>query len=221
VLKLIIWDFDGTLVDSRPLIEAGMLHALKVLKLPPEVTQEWLRYVGLPVEVGIRATFGPLGFDLDDVAQAYRSFGHPENEHLLRAFPGMDQLLEELAQRHIPMAIATSKRSAALTRQLSRLGWTGHFSPLITPDQVTHGKPHPESLEQCLKAHGLNPEEALMIGDTPFDMEMALSAGMPRVAVGHGFYDLQSMAAFEPLAYAPDTAALKTTLSKLFPEVTP
>ena len=71
-LKLIAWDFDGTLVDSRPLIEAGMAHALDALDQPRSVMDEWLKYVGLPVEAGIRNTFGPLGLDYDTVLKAYR-----------------------------------------------------------------------------------------------------------------------------------------------------
>ncbi|WP_052572543.1 HAD family hydrolase [Holophaga foetida] len=216
-MKLIVWDFDGTLVDSRPLIEAGMTHALDKLGLPRTLMQEWLKYVGLPVEVGIQRSFGSLGLSFDEVLKAYRGFGHAEHEGLLRAFPGMDDLLSELAQKGIPMALATSKRTLPLLRQLERLGWTGRFDPIITPDQVTHGKPHPESLERCLAAHDLKPEEAVMVGDTPFDMEMAQRAGVPRVAVGHGFYDQASMMDYTPLAFAPDTQALRATLLELFP----
>lgn len=219
-LKLIVWDFDGTLVDSRPLIEAGMSHALRALGLPPEVMAEWLKYVGLPVEEGVRRTFTPLGLGLglEDVLKAYRSFGHADHEELLRAFPGMDALLGDLEARGIPMAIASSKRTHALTRQLERLGWSGRFDPIITPDQVAEGKPHPESLAKCLQAHGLDPEEAVMVGDTPFDMEMAQRAGMPRIAVGHGFYDQASMTPYAPLAFAPDTRALRAALLALFPD---
>ena len=216
-MKLIVWDFDGTLVDSRPLIEAGMGHALDALGLPRELMAEWLKYVGLPVEVGVEKTFRPLGLGLDEVLKAYRSFGHADHEGLLRAFPGMDALIAELAHRGVPMAIATSKRTLPLSRQLERLGWTGCFAPIITPDQVTHGKPHSESLELCLKAYNLNPEEAVMVGDTPFDMEMAQRAGVPRIAVGHGFYDQASMEDYAPLAFAADTQALRAVLLTLFP----
>lgn len=216
-MKLIVWDFDGTLVDSRPLIEAGMSHALGVLGLPRTLMDGWLKYVGLPVEIGIQRTFGSQGLSFDEVLEAYRSFGHANHEGLLRAFPGMNELLSELTRRGIPMALATSKRTLPLSRQLERLGWTGRFDPIITPDQVTHGKPHPESLELCLAAHGLKPEEAVMVGDTPFDMEMAQRAGVARVAVGHGFYDQASMMEYSPIAFAADTQALQAALLELFP----
>lgn len=211
-MKLIAWDFDGTLVDSRPLIVAGMDHALTVLGLPLDTKDEWLKYVGLPVEKGIENTFGPLGLDTDTVLTAYRSFGHADHEHLMAGFPGMNELLAELRAAGVPMALATSKRGLPLRRQLAMLGWADYFDPCITPDEVEHGKPHPESLEKVLAHHGMKPEDALMVGDTPFDLEMAQRAGVPSVAVLHGFYDQASMEPYGPRAFAPDTAALRDIL---------
>ncbi|HJU82986.1 MAG TPA: HAD family hydrolase [Holophagaceae bacterium] len=211
-MKLIVWDFDGTLVDSRPLIEAGMAHALEALGQPRSLMEEWLRYVGLPVEEGIRRTFGPLGLDLDLVLKAYRSFGHADHEHLMRPFAGMDDLLQALRGRGQAMAIATSKRRVPLDRQLALFGWTGCFDPIITPDDVADGKPHPESLHLILERTGLAPGELLMIGDTPFDLEMAQRAEVPSVAVGHGFYPQEALLPYGPRAYAPDTTALRDIL---------
>lgn len=210
--KLIIWDFDGTLADTRPLIEAGMDHALDRLGLDPGIRKEWLKYVGLPVEVGITRTFGPLGLAVEEVLPVYRSFGHVEHEHLIKEFEGMTGLLDELKALGIPMAIASSKRGGPLRRQLAALGWEGRFSPLVTPDEVKVGKPDPESLRRVLQAHGLEPREAVMVGDTPFDLEMAQRARVPSVAVGHGFYGREALLPYRPLAFASDTASLREAL---------
>ena len=211
-MKLIAWDFDGTLVDSRPLIEAGMAHALDALGQPRQVMDEWLKTVGLPVEVGIRSTFAPLGLDCGTVLHAYRSFGHVEHEYLLKPFAGISELLEELRERGQRMGVATSKRTVPLLRQMARFGWEAYFDPIITPDDVTHGKPHPETLELMQTRTGLGPEDILMVGDTPFDLDMAKAAGVPSLAVGHGFYEQEALAACAPRAYAPDTAALRDIL---------
>lgn len=211
-MKLIAWDFDGTLVDSRPLIEAGMAHALAALGQPRTLMAEWLKYVGLPVETGIQNTFGPLGLDLDQVLKAYRSFGHAEHEHLLEPFEGIPDLLEDLRRRKMPMAVVTSKRRLPLLRQMARFGWEPLFDPIITPDEVTHGKPHPESMALLQQLTGLAAADLLMVGDTPFDLDMARSAGVPSLAVGYGFYSQAALAACEPRAYAPDTAALRAIL---------
>lgn len=209
-MKLIVWDFDGTLADSRPLIEAGMVHALGALGQPRARMAEWLKYVGLPVEEGIRRTFPEL--ELDTVLKAYRSFGHADHEHLMKPFDGVSDLLLELKSRGQAMAIATSKRRVPLLRQLEGFGWTGFFDPIVTPDEVRHGKPHPESLDLILKLTGLTADDLLMVGDTPFDLDMAKAAGVPSLAVGHGFYSEPQLAACGPRAYAPDTAALRDIL---------
>ena len=181
-MTLLVWDFDGTLVDSRPLIEAGMAHALDRLGLDRAVMAEWLKYVGLPVEEGIRRTFAPLGLGPDEVLPAYRSFGHADHEHLIRPFEGMPELIAELLARGQAMALATSKRRVPLDRQLAAFGWAGVFEPVITPDDVASGKPDPESLHRILDLTGLQPSDLLMIGDTPFDLDMAAAASLGQAA---------------------------------------
>jgi HAD superfamily hydrolase (TIGR01509 family) len=173
---------------------------------------EWLKYVGLPVEAGIRNTFGPLGLDGATVLQAYRSFGHADHEYMMQPFEGIPELLAELKARGQRMAVVTSKRRLPLLRQMAKWNWEPLFDPIITPDEVTHGKPHPESLEHLLALTGLAPKDILMVGDTPFDLDMARAAGVPSLAVGHGFYPQEALAACGPRAYAPDTAALRDIL---------
>lgn len=209
-MKLIVWDFDGTLIDSRPLIEAGMEYTLDQMGLAdlPGIRKAWLEQVGLPVEEGLRRAFQGHPVDEAEVLKVYRTYDWIGNESLLRPFPGMSDLVHELHGKGIPMAIATSKRTVPLKRQLESFGWTGCFDPLVTPDDVAQAKPHPESLEICLRVHGLSPEDAVMIGDTPFDLEMAQRAGMPGIAVGHGFYPQEALMTYQPLAYAPDVPAL-------------
>jgi HAD superfamily hydrolase (TIGR01509 family) len=213
----LVFDFDGTLVDSRPLIEAGMRHALDRLGLPHSHIDTWMDSVGLPVEVGIHRTFQPLGLTVEDVLKAYRSFGHADHEDLIQPFPGMDALLLDLGAAGVPMGIATSKRRLPLMRQLEQFGWADRFDPIVTPDEVTHGKPHPESLELIQRLTGRSPDELLMVGDTSFDLEMARSAGVPSVAVGHGHHDAEVLGRYGPRAFAPDTAALRAILMAYAP----
>jgi len=213
-LRLIVWDFDGTLADSRPLIVAGMEYALMGLGLQdlPGIRGAWLRQVGLPVEEGLKRTFAGLDVDLAEILRVYRSFDWMAHEHLLQPFPGMPELVHELHGLGIKMAIASSKRTVPLERQVANLGWAACFHPLVTPDDVRNGKPDPESLAVCLKVHGLEPGEAVMVGDTPFDLEMARRAGVPGVAVGYGFYGQEALSECEPWAFAADVPALRDIL---------
>jgi phosphoglycolate phosphatase-like HAD superfamily hydrolase len=211
-VKLVIWDFDGTLADTRPIIEAGMDQALRLLGLPGTVREEWLKYVGLPLEEGITRTFGPLGRTLEEVLPVYRSYNYTANEHLIQGFEGISGLLEELHRREVRQAIASSKRTVPLVRQVEALGWTNFFEAVVSPDDVVHAKPDPESIHLILARLGVAPENAVMVGDTPFDLDMARRAGIRSVAVGHGFYGEAALAESGPMAYAPDTAALRDIL---------
>lgn len=211
--RLVAWDFDGTLVDSRPQIAAGLDHTVRRLGLGPEVVDAWMKCVGLPVRDAIERTFGPLGLAYDEVYPVYRSFDWPGSEGLIRPFPGIPGLLAELRAAGVKMAIASSKRGEPLRRQAARLGWEGCFDPIITPDEVGDAtKPHPESLLQVLRFHGLAADEAVMVGDTPFDLDMARRAGVPAIGVAFGHYDAAELEAWGPVGSALDTAGLRALL---------
>jgi len=215
-MKLFIFDFDGTLVDSKPIIEAGMAHTLDLLGFPMDLRDEWLKYVGLPVEEGIRRTF-PLNetLTLAKVLTTYRTFDHQGHEPKIRAFQGIPELIAELHEQARPMAIATSKRNRGLKPTMARLGWSDWFAPIVTPDEVQNGKPHPESLHQILEMTNRSAEDCVMIGDTPFDVDMATAAGVPSLAVGYGMYSGEALAPHHPRYYASDVSALRDILLSL------
>jgi phosphoglycolate phosphatase-like HAD superfamily hydrolase len=124
----------------------------------------------------------------------------------------MRELVADLKAAGVKQAIATSKKSKALEPQLEAFGWTGEFHPIVTPDVLRCPKPHPESLEVCLDAHGLRPEEALMVGDTLYDLDMANAAHVPCVGVTHGFATKDQLSAASPMACAADVAELRGIL---------
>jgi HAD superfamily hydrolase (TIGR01509 family) len=210
VLKLVVWDFDGTLADTRPLIEDGMRFTLKAMGKPGEYMDKWLACVGLPVEEGLRRTFDVRNdSEMDRILNLYRSYNWAGNAHLIKPFAGMQELVAELNAKGVKQAIATSKRFKALEPQLADFGWTDSFFPVITPERVTYPKPHPESLEVCLNSHNLRPEEALMIGDTLYDLDMANAAKVPCIGVTYGFASENQLASAIPIACAGDVADLR------------
>lgn len=212
-MKLIVWDFDGTLADTRPLIEDGMMHALRAMGLSAAHMEKWLGCVGLPVEEGIRITFGVSdGPEMERILKQYRSYNWAGNADLIRPFPGMQELVAELGAKGMKQAIATSKRIRALEPQLADFGWSDTFFPVVTPESVTRTKPHPESLEICLKAHSLPPKDAVMIGDTLYDLDMANSANVPCIGVTYGFATKEQLASATPIACVGDVESLRNIL---------
>jgi len=212
-LKLVVWDFDGTLADTRPLIEDGMRFALKSLGKPNSLMDTWLACVGLPVEEGLRRTFGATSdSEMEHILRVYRSYNWAGNTHLIRPFPGMSELVDELKSMGVNQAIATSKRFNALEPQLECFGWSDTFFPIVTPERVAHPKPHPESLEVCLSAHNLSPDEALMVGDTLFDLEMANAAKVPSIGMTYGFATREQLEGAAPIACAASVKELREIL---------
>lgn len=215
-MKLIVWDFDGTLADTRPLIVDGMVYTLKAMDKPESLLDTWLACVGLPVEEGLCRTFDVSdGVEMERVLKVYRSYDWTGNSHLIRPFPGMQKLVAELNSLGIKQAIATSKRYKALEPQLADFCWTDSFHPIITPERVANPKPHPESLEKCINSHNLHPEDALMIGDTLFDLEMANAAKMPCIGVTYGFATKEQLAQASPITLVENVENLRKTLMKL------
>jgi phosphoglycolate phosphatase-like HAD superfamily hydrolase len=213
ILKLVVWDFDGTLADTRPLIEDGMRFALNALGKPDALMDKWLACVGLPVEIGLERTFGVgLGAEMEHILRVYRSYDWAGNTHLIRPFPGMSEFVGELRIKGIKQAIATSKKLNALEPQLECFGWSDVFFPIVTPEKVSRPKPHPESLEVCLRAHNLAPHEAVMVGDTLFDLEMANAAQVPCIGMTYGFATKEQLASAAPIACANSVGELREIL---------
>jgi phosphoglycolate phosphatase len=189
-VKLIIFDFDGTLVDSRKLITESnrVVFGQFGLSLPSE--DESFSLVGMSLEAVLLQLAGPDA-PVEKMVAAYR-----EVLPLLRAdaayaevpFDGANELLAILAERwDVRLGIATGHASHAIVPALERFGWQGLFCTVQTADKAP-SKPHPGMILQALSEAGAKAEDAIMIGDTAFDIEMARAADVRGVAVSWGYH---------------------------------
>jgi phosphoglycolate phosphatase len=189
-VKLIIFDFDGTLVDSRKLITESnrVVFGQFGLSLPSE--DESFSLVGMSLEAVLLQLAGPDA-PVEKMVAAYR-----EVLPLLRAdaayaevpFDGANELLAILAERwDVRLGIATGHASHAIVPALERFGWQGYFCTVQTADKAP-SKPHPGMILQALSEAGVKAEDAIMIGDTAFDIEMARAADVRGVAVSWGYH---------------------------------
>jgi phosphoglycolate phosphatase len=189
-VKLVIFDFDGTLVDSRKLITESnrVVFGQFGLSLPSE--DESFSLVGMSLEAVLLQLAGPDA-PVEKMVAAYR-----EVLPLLRAdaayaevpFDGANELLAILAERwDVRLGIATGHASHAIVPALERFGWQGYFCTVQTADKAP-SKPHPGMILQALSEAGVKAEDAIMIGDTAFDIEMARAADVRGVAVSWGYH---------------------------------
>lgn len=196
-LKLVVFDCDGTLVDSQHSIVACMESAWRAFGLAALPTAASVRrVVGLPlVESIARLHPGGTGADHAALADCYKQAfvalrrGGPEEEPL---FPGVRETVERLSRAGILLGIATGKGRRGLSVTLSRHDLMEFFVTRQTADDAP-GKPHPGMLLQAMAETGAGPEETVMVGDTTFDMMMARNAGVPAVGAAWGYHEPEEL----------------------------
>jgi phosphoglycolate phosphatase len=205
---LVVFDFDGTLVDSARCIATSLERALADCGCPgdPGAVRE---QIGLPLHDILRA-MSP-GIDdrtIERAIEGYRRH-YAELEHeLIAPFPGARETIETLHRRGVALAIATNKLTARAAVTIERLGMRQLFAAIVGADQAAHPKPHPAILERTLAVTGHAAGDALMVGDTVWDLEMAARAGVAACAVAWGNHPVRRLLAARPAHVAGSFAAL-------------
>jgi phosphoglycolate phosphatase len=191
-MHLVIFDCDGTLIDSQHVIVAAMESAFGGLGLAAPSRAEILSVVGLSLEPAMARLLAPeLAGEAGRLADAYRdAFTDLRANKTLAEplFPGTREVLDVLSARDdVLLGIATGKSVKGVQRMLEREGLKHYFVTVQTAD--THpSKPHPSMVEQALAETGIPASQAVMIGDTTYDVEMARAAGAGAVGVGWGYH---------------------------------
>jgi phosphoglycolate phosphatase len=196
-LKLIIFDFDGTLVDSRSLILESHRIVFSEFQLPAPSPAESLALVGKSLDVILTQLAGPTAPILEMV-KAY-DFLLPQlradSAFAEKPFDGAGDLLSDLSTTpDTVLGVATGHRTDTIAPALEELRWAGYFKTIQAADTAP-SKPHPAMLLQALAATGVTPENAIFIGDTTFDMEMAQAAKLRSIGVGWGYHRTERLLA--------------------------
>jgi len=172
---LVIFDMDGTLMDSMACL-ADWLHRAVKDHCPPAVTPATITGVFGPTEKQIIAKFVS-----EDMVQpclnAYYDLYEREHDRIF-VYPGIDKLLEAVRNQGIPMALCTGKSRRAVEISLKRLGWNSYFEVIITGDDTKRFKPDPEGLNLILSQIPAARHRTIFIGDSPADTEAARKAGI-------------------------------------------
>lgn len=193
--KLVLFDVDGTLVDSQDHIHAAMAHAFAVSGqvLPPRATV--LSIVGLSLAEAVARLLPDVGSEVQvGVVEAYKnSFGVMRAKSMSPLFPGARAVLTALAARSdVVLGVATGKSRRGLDHILAAHGLQGAFATCQVADDHP-SKPHPSMVLAALAETGVDPSKAVMIGDTSFDMEMGRSAGVATLGVSWGYHPVADL----------------------------
>lgn len=196
---LIVFDWDGTLMDSAGAIVACMQAAARDVGVPVPDDERASHVIGLGLHDALSHAVPGLGRD------QYAEFVERYRVHFLARdarlplFPGTREMLGALRARGHTLAIATGKSRAGLARALAQVELADHFAATRCADQC-EPKPHPAMLYELMEELDAAPETTLMIGDTSHDLQMAAAAGVRAVAVAYGAHSREALDALMPLA---------------------
>lgn len=195
MIRNIILDFDGTLGDTAAVILKTIQATIEELGLPARSKKECAAVIGLRLVETPPALFPECDVDVNLYASTYRRLFHIFNtEDAVTLYPHVTETLVELNRRGIILTIASSRSRASLVEYVERLGLSSLISYVLGADDVTNGKPEPEAVITTLEKFGFRPEEAIVVGDTEFDIKMGINAGTKTCAVTYGNGTRESLA---------------------------
>lgn len=196
-MRFIVFDWDGTLMDSETQIVSCLHGALADMDVGPLDDATVKDVIGL----GLREAVDKLvpGSDdvfLDGLVGAYRRHWFASQESSL--FEGVREMLDDVRAQGFLVGIATGKARRGLKRVLGQTGLDGYFHATRCSDE-TQSKPHPQMLLELMRELDVAPGETVMVGDTEYDMAMAVNAGVHRVAVSCGVHEEARLLRHDPL----------------------
>jgi phosphoglycolate phosphatase len=214
-LKLVVFDWDGTLMDSTDRIVSSFQNAMREVGLPLLDAGAIRAIIGL----GLPEAVAMLYPEADDtvqqrLARAYSQYYLALDPTPIRPYPGAEALLAELAGRGFWLAVATGKSRRGLDKVLAETGFGRYFFATRCAEE-TASKPDPLMLRELMFEAGAEPEHTLMVGDTWFDLEMARKARVPAVGLAHGAHGREELEPCAPLAIFEDLAGLQDWLGTI------
>jgi phosphoglycolate phosphatase len=197
---LIVFDWDGTVVDStRAIVDAIQLAAADAgLPIPSDSAARSI--IGLELNAAIAALFEDVDQEqIHFLAERYR-YHYLVRDHAVVTFAGVAEAMEDLVSQGFMLGVATGKTRRGLERAMDNTGLRPHFLSTRCADEC-FSKPHPQMLHEIMDELGVEPDRTLMIGDTQYDLQMAANAGVSSLAVSFGAQPLEALLPHAPLAH--------------------
>jgi len=206
--ELVVFDWDGTLIDSAGTIAHALQAAARDIGVEPPSDAVARHIIGLGLGDALRHALPNLPESSYGVLSERYRHHYLDRAEALELFDGVVELLDDLAAAQMPLAIATGKSRAGLDQALKLSGIGHRFLASRCADEC-HSKPHPQMLDELMDEFGVTPQQVVMIGDTSHDLNMARNAGVDGVAVSYGAHTAESLLALEPKFCAESVAALR------------
>ena len=197
---LVMFDWDGTLIDSSEKIILSMQEAARSSGLPVLNDTQVKSIIGLGLPEAIHTLYPEVALPEREQFREHYAQHYLEADRIpCEFFPGVMDTLEHFKTEGHELVVATGKARRGLNRILTNMQLLDFFHGSRCADE-TQSKPHPQMLQEFLQEFSCQPHNAIRVGDTTFDMEMAQRAGVPRIAVSYGVHTVEELKKFDPKA---------------------
>ncbi len=208
----VLFDNDGTLVDTRELLLLSFRHAMREIMGTTLPDEEFLAGVGTPLADQMRH-MAPDEATAQRLLESYRTFNHRVHDEMISLFPGTRELLDTLRAHGVVLGVVTSKMHALCAHGLDILGVGDYFDVLVGPDDWPEHKPHPGPILYACKTLRVDPKRCVYVGDSPFDIQSGNGAGAYTVAALWGMFSREALEECAPTILCESPTSLARFIS--------
>jgi pyrophosphatase PpaX len=196
-IRTVLFDLDGTLIDSLRLILDSYHHTLAQHGFPARTDTEWLKGVGTPLRVQLADWQDDPG-TLEAMIATYREYNLEHHDRMVTVYPGVLDSVREIKARGLQTGLVTSKNRHGALRGLSLVGLEALMDMLVCADEVTNPKPHPEPVLKAVSLLGADPATTVYVGDSVHDMNSGRAAGVLTAAALWGPFSRDQLESTKP-----------------------
>lgn len=209
----VLFDLDGTLLDTVPFILTSVRHAFEGYARAP-TDAEWIAGIGTPLKDQL-AQFAATPSDVEPLFQRYRTFWLAHHDRYTRTFDGAVETVRALHAAGHPLGVVTAKIEVGAHRSLRHVGLDGYMGAVVAADSGVPAKPAPDGVWLAAELLGRSPAEALFVGDSPHDVAAGNAAGVVTVAALWGACTRDQLAAAAPRHYAATVRDVAPIVARL------
>jgi pyrophosphatase PpaX len=210
----VLFDLDGTLIDSINLILASVRHTFSGREGTAPTDEEWIAGIGTPLAEQFRP-FVESDEDEEELVSRYRSFQREHHDKMTRAYEGVVDTLEQLYNWGHPMGVVTSKSNEMMERALRYTGLDVYMETMIGSDSCAIHKPDPFPVRMALEELGYPAHQAVFVGDSPHDINSGNAAGVTTIAALWGPFTRNELALSSPILYLNRITELPRAIQRL------
>lgn len=196
MIETVLFDLDGTIIDTNELIIESFLYVLKEHASLDFTREHIIPHMGKTLEKQFSILTG--WEDVGELCAAYRVYNRKRHDEMVKEFPHVMEVVQRLHEEGYKLGVVTTKIRESTERVLKLFELQSYMGMIITVDDVEHAKPHPEPVLKAMAALGADPATTCMVGDSPADIEAANAAGVVSVAVSWSLKGEQVLSQYHP-----------------------